>query len=284
MVLLLIDIVLVALALGVVQGISEWLPISSKTQILFVSVILLGLTLGEGYTLGLFLEGGTVIAAIIYFRREVWEVLKAIVGRGTPAGVAMLKYLVIATAITAVIAVPLYKFVVGNFTGPAVGLPMIVLGALLLVDWLLIKLSTRRHVPRKLLQDMSLREMAYVGVAQGISALPGVSRSGVTTSTMLFEGTKTDEAFRLSFLAGIPATIGAAGVTLIFGSTSIKSTIGIVTPLGLVIAIVVSTLISVFFIGKLIRFAGKSRMTSLLLILGLIAMASGVIVILTGLG
>ena len=281
----LIDIIGIAILIGVVQGISEWLPISSKTQVLLVSTILLGLTFTQGYALGLFLEGGTVLAALYFFRKEVWDVLKSIVGKGTPEGRAMLKYLVIATVITAIIAVPIYKFITDLVTGSVVGIPMILLGVLLLVDWVLIKVSHRHGVQQhKSLMHMSLKDMAYVGVAQGIAALPGVSRSGVTTSTMLFDGVKPDEAFRLSFIAGIPATIGASAVTILFSHASLSTTIATVTPIGIIVAIVVSLFVSLFMIRKLIKFAGHSQMTKLLFLLGVIAIASGIIIAVTGVG
>ena len=102
-------ILLAGVFLGVVQGVSEWLPISSKTQIILVSTLFLGLTFTQGYTLGLFLEFGTFFAAVVYFRRELWLVIKAIVGKGGPGGRLMLKYLLIVTIITGVMGIAIYK-------------------------------------------------------------------------------------------------------------------------------------------------------------------------------
>ena len=73
-------------------------PISSKTQVLIVSSLFLGLTFSEGYTLGLFLEVGSFVAAVIYFRKEVLLVLRSLVGKGTKEGLLLLKYLVVLTA------------------------------------------------------------------------------------------------------------------------------------------------------------------------------------------
>jgi undecaprenyl-diphosphatase len=66
-----------ALILGVVQGVSEWLPISSKTQIMFVSQYLLGAPPEFAYSLGLFLEAASVLAALIYFRQIYLKILRA---------------------------------------------------------------------------------------------------------------------------------------------------------------------------------------------------------------
>ena len=125
--------------LGVVQGISEWLPISSKTQVILVSTFLLGLSFSQGYTLGLFLEFGTFFAAVVYFRRELLLVFKAIVGRGGPGGRLLLKYLLIVTVITGVYGDPanLQGGRVPQSRQRAIGGPMLILGAILILDGLI---------------------------------------------------------------------------------------------------------------------------------------------------
>ncbi|MBW9142021.1 MAG: undecaprenyl-diphosphatase, partial [Candidatus Aramenus sp.] len=111
------DAVLVGVVLGVVQGVSEWLPISSKTQVLLASTFLLGLSFSVGYSFGLFMEVGTILAAVVYFRREIYGVLKALVGRGNQIDVLLLKYLVISTLVTGAIGVPIYVAVVNLVKG-----------------------------------------------------------------------------------------------------------------------------------------------------------------------
>lgn len=274
---------LVGLVLGIVQGISEWLPVSSKTQILLVSSFLLNLNFSQAYALGLFLEGGTFIAALIYFRKEVWKALLALVGKGDAEGKLLLKYLVIVTIITAIIAIPIYKLV-ETLSGPIIGVPMIVLGILLLVDWALITFSKNRQSAKKELRTMTLLDFIFIGIAQGISALPGVSRSGATVSTMLFIDTKPEEAFRLSFFALLPASIGASAVTIIFSHPQVSYVFSILTIPGLIVAIIASTIISLILINFLIKFAKTQRMANILLILGIIAIIGGVIGLFVGMG
>ena len=181
-------ILLAGLILGVVQGVSEWLPISSKTQVIIVSTFLLGLTFTQGYTLGLFLELGTFFAAVIYFRRELLSVFKSIANRSDRVGRLLLKYLLVVTVITGVMGVAIYKAVESLSLGSAIGGPMLVLGAVLILDGLFIRFSRSRMSPRKKLEDMKLKELVTIGFAQGLAAFPGVSRSGVTVSTMLVLG------------------------------------------------------------------------------------------------
>ena len=260
---------------------SEWLPISSKTQVIIASTYLFGLNFNEAYAIGLFLEAGTFIAAAYYFRREVWSVLLALVGKGDEDGRVLLKFLVVVTAFTALVGVAIYA-TVQSVSGPALGLPMLLLGCILIGDGLLITYAKGRYVPTKGLRDLSLKEMVLLGVVQGISALPGVSRSGVTVSAMLLLGVNPRDSFRLSFLALIPASVGAAGVTVLFSDVSVTSAIGTITPQVILLAIFVSVLIGVAFIGLLLRVAGSRRIALLTISLGALALASGVISILTG--
>jgi len=274
----------ISFILGIVQGISEWLPISSKTQIMIVSTFLLNLNFSQAYALGLFLEGGTFVAAVIYFRKELYGAILALFGRSDLQGKLLLKYLLVVTVVTAIIAVPIYKLISSLVVGPSVGIPMIVLGAILLADWLLLRFSKGRHALKKRVADLSLVNLIEIGIAQGISALPGVSRSGTTVSAMLLLKVKPEEAFRLSFFALIPASLGATLVALLFSHPETNSVASSLPTLYIGIAMVVSTIVSLAFMDALIRFAKSSRVTTLVFILGIIAILSGLISLATGIG
>jgi len=275
-------ILLAGVLLGVVQGVSEWLPISSKTQIILVSTLFLGLTFTQGYTLGLFLEFGTFFAAVVYFRKELVLVFKAIVGKGGLGGRLMLKYLVIVTAITGVMGVAIYKAVENLDVGSAVGGPMLLLGTILILDGLFIRYSRKRTLPVKFLKDMSLKEMIVIGFAQGLSAFPGVSRSGVTVSTMLVLGTDPKESFRLSFLALIPASLGATLVTVLFSKTSLSASLGGISTGEIIVALIVTFIVGSGMIRWLLRVAGHERITTLVFALGILAIAGGLLGIIFG--
>jgi undecaprenyl-diphosphatase len=273
--------VLVGIVLGIVQGISEWLPISSKTQILLVSTTLLKLNFSQAYALGLFMEGGTFIAAVIYFRKELYHAILAIAGKGGAEGKLLLKYLIVVTIVTALIAIPIYKFV-SSISGPVIGLPMIVLGILLIIDGLIIKLSKHKQGTVKTLTNLGMLDLIFIGIAQGISALPGVSRSGTTVSAMLFMKVKPQEAFRLSFFAFILSSIGASAVTVIFSKSQLTSIFAIFQPIYLVIAAIIAIAVSLVLIKSLIKSAETSRISNLIFVLGAIAIIGGIIGILAG--
>jgi len=275
---------ILGLVLGVVQGISEWVPISSKTQILLVSSFILGLGFTSAYAFGLFMEIGTLAAAIIYFKRELYGVILAIFRKGTREDEILLKYLIIATIITGLMGVPIYLFIVNLVKGPIVGIPMMMLGFVLIVDGITIYFTRKSYIPKKELLQLTWKDYVIVGLAQGLAALPGVSRSGMTTSALILLGVKPQEAFRLSFLALIPASIGAIGVTLLFSRHAIESTLGLISYDTLGISILVATLVSLVLIESLLKFARSNRILLLVFTLGILAIMSGSISSITGFG
>ena len=275
---------LLGVILGIVQGISEWLPISSKTQVIIASNVLFGLSFTQGYALGLFLEAGTFIAATYYFRKEVWKVLRALAGRGDDEGRTLLKFLVVVTVFTAVVGVVIYKTVSESYSGPVLGIPMIALGCVLLGDATLITLAKSRYEPTKGIRDLSLKELVAIGLVQGVAAFPGVSRSGVTVSAMLLLGINPKDSFKLSFLALIPASIGAAGVTIVLSPDQISTAIDAAGVPVILLSIVTTVLVGVALIRLLLRAAGSQRIALLTASLGVLAILSGVTSIMAGAG
>jgi len=234
--------------------------------------------------LGLFLEAGTFIAATAYFRRQVLGVLKALIGKGDSESRLLLKFLVVATAVTAVLGVVIYKVVSESLTGPALGLPMIALGCILIGDGALITLARGRRTPTRSLSDLRVRDMIIIGFAQGIAAFPGVSRSGATVSTMLLMGVKPEDSFKLSFIALIPASIGAAGVTVLLSKTSVGSVVTTLTAPIIILAVLVAIVVGLISIRTLLRAAGSKRIALLAFVLGILAIFSGVSSIYFGAG
>jgi undecaprenyl-diphosphatase len=276
---------LYSIIIGVIQGVSEWLPISSKTQIIVSSTYLLKLTFQEAYAFGLFMEIGTLAAAIIYFRKDMLKLVQVLAGSKDKMKRKLFSYILIVTVITGFVGVPLY-LIAESITGIALGIPMLILGLILIGDAALIRYSRQRRekgvTPRKL-ENLTVKDYLLVGITQGISSLPGVSRSGITTSTMLLLNVEPDEAFRLSFTAGIFASAGAFALTLVASRHSVAASIAGIGLTGLAVAIVTSTVISLFLIDFLIKVAGKQKITYLTAVLGVIAVASGLLYLVLGL-
>ncbi|QLG48905.1 undecaprenyl-diphosphate phosphatase [Natrinema halophilum] len=206
---------LVALLAGLVQGVVEWLPVSSQGN-LALFLTLAGTDPATAVQLALFLQVGTSLSAAVYYRNDIADAARAIPGwrPGTAyAGEnAIASYVVVATVVTGLVGVPLYVFAVdlaGRLTG---GVFISGIGVLLVLTGVLQLASESvsmggRDVP-------TLLDSVLVGAVQGVAILPGISRSGVTTSTLLFRSYDPPAAFRLSFLLAIPASLGAAALTV----------------------------------------------------------------------
>lgn len=191
--------------LGIVQGICEFLPVSSSGHLaLFQHFFGFG---GEDENLvafDLLLHLATVLALIIYFRREILSVLTEWFGgffgekySGWYYGWAIL----IATFFTGVIGLALRKTVEKMSEDPLlVGCGLIFTAIILLLVPLLSKSKKNINL---------FRTAIFVGIAQGIAVLPGVSRSGMTIAACLLMGMGVNEAFRFSFMISIPAILGA---------------------------------------------------------------------------
>jgi undecaprenyl-diphosphatase len=260
---------LYSVLLGLVQGISEWLPISSKTQVLFVSYALFGLPIAAGYAFGLFLEIGSLGSAIIYFRKDILSLVHDRL---------LLRFLLVVTLFTAIVGAPLF-YITDTYlqqTSPFIGIPMIILGLALIGIGLYIKYA--RALPKYGgLKELKLKHYIIIGIAQGIAALPGVSRSGMTVSTMLVMGVKQEQAFRLSYLAYIPASLGAFGVSLIFERHTINADILAVSLPGLAIAIFTALIVGLATISYLLRLAKKQSIWKLDVALGVVALVIGIV-------
>ncbi len=261
---------LYAIILGLVQGVSEWLPISSKTQILFASTLLFSLPLAVAYAFGLFMEIGSVGSALVYFRRDICSLFK---------DRRLVVYLLVVSVVTGLVGAPLYYLTdkVLSTSPYNIGIPMVLLGLVLIGIGFYIRYS--RTKPRLVvgLEEMRLKNYIVIGIAQGIAALPGVSRSGMTVSTMLLMGVKPEQAFRLSYLAYIPASLGAFFVTLLLSKSQVDTAIRVVEPTGILIAIATSALIGIVVISYLLKFAKTNRIYVIDFVLGAIALVLGII-------
>lgn len=220
----------VAVLAGLLQGVLEWLPVSSEgnLSIFFAAV---GQSADAAVQLSLFLHLGTTLAAAVYYRADLAAAASVVpslrddrrgesgLGRRTlrvcrhpslafDGPEAEASFVVVATATTGLVGVPAYVLLVDAVSELSGGALVALIGVLLVVTGVLQR--TSESVGLGEVEDPSLFDAVAVGAAQGLAVLPGVSRSGVTTSTLLFTGHDASAAFRLSFLLSIPAGIGAA--------------------------------------------------------------------------
>jgi undecaprenyl-diphosphatase len=194
--------ILQAIILGIVQGLTEFIPVSSSGHLVIAHDIL-GVT-ENGLAFDVALHVGTLLALLIYFRQDIWQLLRALVVRSTHTKLA---YLIIVATIPAVVA----GFMLSSAAESAFRSTKLVAFNLILVAFLMIGAEwyAKRFKNKTSLEEISTRQALTVGVAQAAALVPGVSRSGSTITAGIFSGIDRVAATRLSFLLGIPTILGA---------------------------------------------------------------------------
>ena len=196
-----------AIILGVVQGLTEFLPVSSSGHlVLGESLLKIKLT---DISFEVFLHFGTLLAVTVYFRRKIWVMLKAVWLRVKIPYMRKesdqdwrLFWLIIIGSIPAGILGVLFKDIIEkSFTS------VIFVSCMLLVTGLILFLTRFFH-PVK--EKLNFWDTLIVGCAQAIAILPGVSRSGSTISAGIFRRVEPGKAAEFSFLLSLPAVLGAS--------------------------------------------------------------------------
>ena len=205
-----------AIVLGLVQGLTEFLPVSSSGHLLLVPWLMgwkdfADVSVEKAFDVALHL--GTLIAVVGYFRHDlvkyIQEGLRMVFQRqrpGTPEG--RLAWLLVVASIPAA----LFGAVFGNWVDENLGKPVII-GVSLMVFAVVLAWADRRPGERDFSQ-MSRRDAGLIGMAQVLALNPGTSRSGISISAARLLGFDRDSAVRFSFLLSIPVTAGAVFVKL----------------------------------------------------------------------
>ncbi len=198
-----------AVILGLIQGLTEFLPVSSSGH-LVLAQRLLGLR-EPVLTFDIALHLGTLVAVIIFFRRDIAGIVQGILGRGAErtSYTRLLLLIILGSLPTAVVGLAFKDTFEAMFASvTAVGVSLLITGALLLAAGLAGR-------PRRDLAETRSWHALLIGLAQGLAITPGISRSGSTISTALLLGLKRELAVRFSFLLSIPAILGAVALQVL---------------------------------------------------------------------
>ncbi|WP_415399422.1 undecaprenyl-diphosphate phosphatase [Synechococcus sp. W4D4] len=239
------------LVLGVVQGLTEFLPISSTAHLKVVPVLL---GWGDpGVAVTAVIQLGSIAAVIGFFREDLRQVIKASwqawLSQRWDTPEARLGQAILWGTLPILVAGLGIKLFVSDFDqSPLRSLTSI--GIVSIVMGLLLGLAERCGSRRRVLSDVVVRDGWLVGLAQTLALIPGVSRSGSTLTAALFDGWKRSEAARFSFLLGIPA-ISLAGLVELKDAFSEPAAGG---ALPLLVGIGSSAVVSWLAIAWLLRF------------------------------
>jgi undecaprenyl-diphosphatase len=183
--------------LGLIQGLAEWLPISS-TGHLKIAEHYLGLTTTPLFNLILHL--GTLIVVLFYFRTDIKNILKALVHLDFKSEYGiMIPLIIVATIPTAIIGLIYVEFLENTLQ------QLLIIGTTFIIGATLVYTS---KLGKENTETITVSTALIMGIAQGLAIFPGLSRSGATISAALLLGLKREEAFKFSFLLSIPAILG----------------------------------------------------------------------------
>ena len=200
-----------AAILGIVQGLSEFLPISSSGHLILVRSLFDWPDQGLAFDVGLHL--GTMLALLIYFWRDWWRMGRAgaadLVGHGvrfaSHSQDSRLLWLIALGSIPAAVV----GLLLNDWIEEEVRQPWLV--ALMLAGFACVMLLAERTSRRtRGIESIGVRDAVWIGLAQSVALIPGVSRSGLTISAGMFRELTRDAAARFAFLLGTPAFVGAA--------------------------------------------------------------------------
>lgn len=194
---------------GTIQGVAEWLPISSDGLIVLARIYLFGgEQISDMLRYALFLHLGTMLAAIVYFHSEIIKIIKAIPhmrdSRNETA--AVLRFLIVSTLVSGALGYVLF-FSLVNFENymRLSGQTVTFLTGLFLLVTAFFQFGKKETY--KEARDVAFWDGILLGCAQGIAVLPGLSRSGLTVAALLFRQYNDTAALRLSFLMSVPIVL-----------------------------------------------------------------------------
>jgi len=190
-----------AILLGIIQGLTEFLPVSSSGHI-ELGKYLFNIDLKDDLLFSLILHLATVLSTLVVFRKDILHIIKEVFQFKWNASTQFVSYIIVSMLPVLIVGLFFKEQVEALFTGN-----IILVGSMLLVTGVLLLLSEKIRT--------SVKPIGYVaafiiGIAQAIAVLPGISRSGATIATGLLQGVNRNSIARFSFLMVIPPIVGAS--------------------------------------------------------------------------
>jgi undecaprenyl-diphosphatase len=262
-----------ATILGIVQGLTEFLPISSTAHLRIVPALAGWSDPGAAFTA--IAQLGTLAAVLIYFRKDITVIIQGVVrgiiqGKPLESTEAKMGWMIVAGTIPIVILGLLFKHQIETslrslywISGALIGLALV----LSLAEWKM-KQRLTKGLPLKTIEKIGWKEALLIGLAQSVALIPGSSRSGVTITGGLFLNLSRETAARFSFLLSLPSVFAAALLELYKTWAVISASTENLT--NIVVATLVAGIVGYASIGFLLTYL-KKHTTTIFIIYRLIA-------------
>jgi len=252
------------IVLGFVQGLVEWLPLSSEGFILLIKTNFFSPdSVQNMIQLALFLHIGTFFAALIYFWKDVKNVFLSLL-KYNDAGVEtkkLLWYLVIATFITGVIGAIVMLTLKGIETNLEItgNIISVIIGLLLIVTGIILFVANKQG--KREIKDLTTKDSIILGFLQGLAILPGISRSGITSAGLLLSNFSSENALKLSFILSLPI--------IILGNIALNFSASIIT-FENIIGVIIAFVVGLITIHIFLKIAKKINFGIFMIVFGLL--------------
>ena len=231
--------------LGLVQGLTEFLPVSSSGHLVFLDKVF-GVETGNFLFVSILLHVATLISVIILYYKQIWQLIKHPFSKDT------LK-IVLATIPTVMVVVIFKAFFEKSFDGGYLSICFMITAILLMLTYF--KTKSPKYKPGK---EETYKSAFVVGLVQGIAVLPGISRSGSTISANVLMGTDSEKATSFSFILSIPIIICSL-LYEVYSCIKSGAQFFIGSYINLVIAFIIALLSGIFAIKIMKKFAKTGK-------------------------
>ena len=251
-----------AFLLGILQGLTEFLPVSSSGH-LEIGGALLGIKTNNNLLFAVVVHVATVLSTIVVFRKDIFILIKDLLAFKWNESTIYVSKLVFSAFPVLVLGLFFKEDIELLFTGN-----LVLVGSMLLITSMFLGVT---HFVKKSNGELTYLKVFIIGVAQAMAVIPGISRSGATIATGLLLQTKKDEIARFSFLMVLIPILGAAFLDITSGEITSTETIGLMPMLIGFIAAFISGLLACSWMIKIVKRGNLIYFAIYCLVIGLIA-------------
>ncbi len=240
-----------ALILGIVEGFTEFLPISSTGHLIVVEKFLGFKDINDLFTV--VIQLGAIAAVIWYYRQDLWSRIVGLFKRET-AAIRFWTVIIVGCIPAALFGLFLDKHM-NSITVPAVVATTLIIGGVIM--WLVDRKPVHKHDDPVELGDISTKQAALIGLGQAVAIIPGVSRSGATIVSGLMTGLNRPTATAFSFYLAVPIMIAATGYKMLKYRADIAHLPGGLPALG--VGVLASFIVALLAISWLLKYIASNN-------------------------